>query len=382
MRPELAAEDALRLQILLAEAPQAVRIDEGGMTVHALTERGEARVALHPTARGDQYVARVRELLGGHALGSPGGYPIYLERWTRMGQARDKNLAALLLLGEPEAVVAVAHAPGLTPELARRAWWALPTANIAATMLDNPLVAESTLGRELATFLVEHLPFEESVSEAARIVTRILAPGLLDPSRRLRLWESARRKPHYFVGFLVHWQHGLPADVPPRTDHAAADRALAARAATNPFAAVLLRCLSGRGQAFLTAARGALDRPGEQDVVYALLDAIGDFVGPVRDATIPAPAARGGAGHPAAAATAEAFAHPALAEVAAASPGHEADLRSIVALAGVSGRLAEPYLGRSSAVGSLMRRKLDPVAAPLARHLSVLLAEDRPRRAD
>jgi len=379
MRPELAAEDALRLQILLSEAPEAVRIDEGRMTVHALTARGEARVTLHPTARNDQYAARVRELLGGHALGSPGGYPVYLERWTRMGQTRDKNLAALLLLGEPEAVVAVAHAPGLTPELARRAWWALPTATIASTMLDNPLVAESELGRELAAFLLEHLPFEENVSEAARIVTRILAPGLLDRQRRRRLWESARRKPHYYLGFLVHWQHALPDDFPARTDFASVERALAGRSAATPVAAALLRCLSGQGQAFLNAARSALDRPGEQDVVYALLDAIGNFVDPVR--ALPAPASAAASGSALEARILAASQQGAFAEVLAASPGQAAELRSLAALAGVDARLAEPLLARSSAVGSLMRRRLDPIAAPIARHLSVLLGETDPGEA-
>ena len=53
---------------------------------------------------------------------------MYLQRWTRMGQMRDESLEQLLLLGEPEAVVAVVCAPGLTDELARRAWWAMGNA--------------------------------------------------------------------------------------------------------------------------------------------------------------------------------------------------------------------------------------------------------------
>ena len=48
-----------------------------------------------------------REFLASHVLGSPGGYPVFINRWTRMGQARDENLQRLLMLGEPEAVVAV-----------------------------------------------------------------------------------------------------------------------------------------------------------------------------------------------------------------------------------------------------------------------------------
>jgi len=44
-------------------------------------------------------------MLSSHVLGSPGGYPVFLQRWTRMGQTRDTQLDKLLLLGEPEAVV-------------------------------------------------------------------------------------------------------------------------------------------------------------------------------------------------------------------------------------------------------------------------------------
>ena len=116
---DLAPEDALRLNVLLAGEIHAVRIDEGAMTLHALTPKGEAKISLHRNCRADLYVMRVRELLGGHALDSPGGYPVHLRRWTRMGHASPKNLAALLKLGEPEAVTAVALAPTLSDELAR-----------------------------------------------------------------------------------------------------------------------------------------------------------------------------------------------------------------------------------------------------------------------
>ena len=118
----LAEPDLLRLNVLLAQPLEAVRIDEAPLRVVALTGRGEAAVPLHPTGRPDACLREVRALLSTRALGSPGGYPPYLRRWTRMGQARGGgSLARLLLLGDPEAVAAVAHAPGLTEELARRA---------------------------------------------------------------------------------------------------------------------------------------------------------------------------------------------------------------------------------------------------------------------
>ena len=43
---DLSAEDKLRLNVLLAQKLQAVRIDESKMTVFALTDRGEAKVKL------------------------------------------------------------------------------------------------------------------------------------------------------------------------------------------------------------------------------------------------------------------------------------------------------------------------------------------------
>ena len=159
---ELSSEDAFCLNVMLAAGVQAIRIDTSHMTVYGLTEKGEASVRLHPTCRHDQYLKLVRQSLAEHALDSPEGYPVYLRRWTRMGQLRDDNLAKLLLTGEEEAVVAVVHAPGLTDEIARRAWWVMPTLENARRMLEKEPVAHGAMGKVLAEFLVEHLPFEEN----------------------------------------------------------------------------------------------------------------------------------------------------------------------------------------------------------------------------
>ena len=121
---DLTPEDALRINVLLASQIEAIRLDESRMTLFALSQKGEAKVKLNPNCRDDSYLRKVRETLSSHVLGSPGGYPVYLKRWTRMGQARDEVLESLLMLGEPEAVVAVVNATGITDELARRAWWA------------------------------------------------------------------------------------------------------------------------------------------------------------------------------------------------------------------------------------------------------------------
>ena len=102
----LSTEDSLRLNVLLNQELQAVRIDESKMVVFALTPKGEASVTLNPNCRDDQYLKQVRELFSMHVLGSPGGYPVFLKRWTRMGQQRGGNsLLSLLLLGEPELAI-------------------------------------------------------------------------------------------------------------------------------------------------------------------------------------------------------------------------------------------------------------------------------------
>ena len=336
---DLAAEDALRLHVLLAGEVLAVRIDEGVPALHALTSRGEARIALHPNCRLEAYLTRVREVLGGHALGSPGGYPVHLRRWTRMGQATPKSLASLLLLGEPEAVVAVAHAPGLTDELARRAWWALPTMEVARSMLAQAAVRQGGTGPVLADFLVEHLAFEEDPVAALNCVRAVLAAGLLDAGRRRELWQKARRRPYYYLGFLEAIPDGLPEEAPPRPLPAA----VAARAAAGePLAVLLRRCYAAGGQSFLKAAELALDKPGTHEAVYGLLDVLGGYF--------------------AAAAAADPLGLPELPAEAAA----------LQVLARCSNRDAEAILTRTTAVGPLLRQKIEPLVAPLLGHLRLL----------
>ena len=180
---ELSNEDLLRLNVLLANPIEAIRIDESTMTVCGLTGTTEAKVKLHATGRSEKYLRQVRELLSGHVLGSPGGYPAYLQRWTRMGQTRDARLAELLLLGDPEAVVAVAGAPGLTDDLARRAWWALPTPENARCMLERECVVAGAMGKVLADYLVEYLPFETEPLHMINTVAWCCSPASSMPAR-------------------------------------------------------------------------------------------------------------------------------------------------------------------------------------------------------
>jgi hypothetical protein len=362
----LSSEDSLRLNVLMMANPvQAVRIDEGAMTLYALTENGEAKIQLHPNCRADQYVTRVKEFLGGHALGSPGGYPVYLQRWTRMGQTSDKNLEALLLLGEPEAIVAVAHASGLTDELARRAWWCQPTMEIARWMLEKDAVIEGTMGKVLADFLIEHLPFEESPDARMHTIRLVLYGKLTDEETTAKLWRQARGVPYYLIGFLEFMPENLPADQSARADHADAQALLQPLADSgNAYAERFLSLLSANGQTYLKSVSEVLTRPATSLVVYALLDAISRYfyrMGyPIQTENLEELQAAA-----LAISRGEHDVPQGLAELLASAPQYRQQIEAMLFLSGLTRNTADPWLLRNTAVGALMRRKMEPLAAPI-----------------
>ena len=271
---ELSSQDQLRLNVLLAQNLQAVRIDESKMEVHALSDKGEAKVALNPNSKHERYLKSVRQLLSSHVLGSPGGYPVYLKRWTRMGQARDDSLAKLLLLGEPEAVVAVVHAPGLDDELARRAWWCEPSAENARQMLKKEAVSRGSMGRELAKFLLEFLPFEETTFAMMESVRLVLRDTLVDDKEKLELWKKGRRKNTYYVGFLRECPEALPLDCEDHPRLVEVRHFVERNSHKGQIAELLIKVLSAKGQAFVTIAIEVLKKPNDQDVVIELFVAL------------------------------------------------------------------------------------------------------------
>ena len=373
---ELSAEDSLRLNVLLANPLQAVRIDESSMTVHALSDQGEASVKLNPRGRDDQYLKKVRELLSSQVLGSPGGYPVFLRRWTRMGQARDNSLEQLLLLGEPEAVVAVVHASGLTDEIARRAWWAMPVADNARRMLERACVVNGAMGPVLAEYLVEYLPFETEHKAMVETVRLVLQPGLIPEQLRDKLWRSAKRKSSYYVGFMYASPDRLPEAGRPRADWQPVCAALAGLIeAGNPVAAQLCRCLGEPGQVFLRTAEAVLNKPADQDVVVEFLNAIQPYFSPVcphRDADADTKTLVDDA-------TALLDAPPVCATTSAvqavleALPGYRDDLRAMLVLSWVAESLVNPIFARTDAIGSVMRKKIEPVTLPIRQQLAQLL---------
>ena len=176
-----------------------------------------------------------------------------------MGQLRDDNLARLLLTGEEEAIVAVVHAPGLTDEIARRAWWAMPTLENARRMLEKEPIAFGGVGKVLANLLVEHLPFEENPAAIMYTVRWLLHYDLVDAAAQMTLWNRGSETGAYLVGFIESRPDSLPKQIPARADFAVVQAQLKnLTAQDNLFASSLLRLLSGSGQSFLAGCEGGL----------------------------------------------------------------------------------------------------------------------------
>jgi hypothetical protein len=370
---ELSPEDALRLNVMLAGDIQAIRIDAANMTIYGLSPRGTATVKLHPVGRSDQYLRTARELLAGFAIGSPGGYPVYLQRWTRMGQARDKGLDRLLLLGEPEAVTSVAYSNGLTDELARRAWWAMPVADHARRMLERECVVQGQMGKVLADYLLEYLPFENNAHIIMDTVRILLQPGLTDAQTRLTLWRKGEMDNAYQAGFLAQLPDEIPEQLSARDDFDnIAGKLAALTAQDNIFAQHLQRVLSGPGQTFFHAYDEVLRYPADKDVVLVLLDALDSYFARLR----PQHACSGEtvvgivknvenfiAGEPPASA---------IKQLLQAVPELAQEIRAMLALSCMDVDIATPIMSQTTASGTLMRKKLEPVSIPILQLIAVL----------
>lgn len=276
---ELSSEDTLKLHVLIAGEVFAIRINESSMTLKALTDQGELAIPLNPTTSDDKYLKLVREFLSEHYLGMPGGYPLHLGRWTRLRSTRN-SLDKMLLLGEPEAVVAATCSPGVTAEIANRSWWCVQSAEVARHLLQHQVVIDSALGPELTTFLLEFIPFEADPCECIESISLCLGSGLLPEESVADLWSRASRKSHYYTGFLLAGAKSIPVS---ESDHPFFADALTGEPSpdlkSEPYNKLLRTCLSASGRTWLRTLRAALRKPPELEVVAQVFVAIERFLG-------------------------------------------------------------------------------------------------------
>ena len=373
----LSNEDNLRINILLHQDLQAVRIDESKMIVYGLTDKGEAKVPLNANCKDEAYIKQVKELISTHVLGSPGGYPIFLRRWTRMGQSNtgqsrtEESLERLLLLGEPEAIVAVVNADKVSNEIARRAWWAMPTAANARCLLRHKDVVEGAMGKELADFLVEFLPFEEeprAMIESARLV---LQNELITTDVKNNLWKKGQRKNALLVGFLKALPDELPID---SVEHPSLKECKLELHSlkNNMYAKTLYRVLSAEGQAYFKTIESVMKKPSNQDVVIDLFVTIKNYFSCVRpneavyqdidvlldDASKYINISVMQVGD--------------LKEFLEMFPEFSKTIKSILIFSLIDESILTPVFSRTDAIGSLMRRKISHIVEPLLIELSII----------
>ena len=370
----LSDEDNLRMNVLLHQELQAVRIDESKMIVYGLSEKGEAKVPLKANCKDEVYVKQVKELISTHILGSPGGYPIFLRRWTRMGQSRThESLERLLLLGESEAIVAVVNAEKVTNEIARRAWWAMPTAANARCLLRHKEVIDGDMGKELADFLVEFLPFEEephAMIESARLV---LQNGLTTDDVIESLWKKGQRKNALLVGFLKTLPDNLPIESVQHSLYKQHEDMLRSKS-DNVYSDILLRLLSDKGQAYIKTIEAVIKKPSNQDVVIQLFKTIREYFSTVRPNDV------GYADIEILLSDAEKYIDVSanqteeLKDIINHAPELSPVLKSIFSLSLIDEALLTPVFSRTDAIGSLMRKKIDHLISPLLKEISILSA--------
>lgn len=274
----LSNEDNLRLNVLCAQQVKVIRINESSMLLTAITDRGEARIELRPNSQHEAYLRDVQEFLSEKFLGMPGGFPRHLTRWNRMGMGQ-LSAQKMLLLGEPEAIIALSCTRQLDAELASYAWWALQSAEIARNLLKSTQVTQSALGIELAHFLLEFLPFEERSLDIVESVKLCLQDQLLSKQDKASLWQRAQRKNPYFVGFLLAGPQSIPIEEVAHPAHTDMCSVLGTELEqNNQYAAYFIHFLSSEGRKWLKSLTMALVKPTDPDVVIALFVAIDHYI--------------------------------------------------------------------------------------------------------
>ena len=355
---DLSQEDSLRLNVLV-KTSVAIRIDENQLVIFGLADSKERRIDLKPSGNAGQYLRLIREHLSNLVLGTPGGYPVFIQRWTRSGALGAERLSKLLCLGETEAVVAVAASPNITDTLAGRAWWCLPTAEVARLMLCRSQVIKGQTGPPLAQFLLEYLPFEIESTVIIQTVQILLVSELIDQSEKARLWARGQKNAAYLIGFLSAGPEYMI-----QTDHQKSVGIADLAKPSKTFAQHIERALSQTGKQYLEGCSRALRTATDMDSVVETLEALHRFLMPIADTPqLPRTphllriAARERFNWAASKFDDEEFAF-------ILSRYSESDIKAIILLSLVGEPLVAPIFAITDASGSLMRKKLAPALDP------------------
>jgi hypothetical protein len=269
----------------------------------------------------------------------------------------------------------------------------MSTSNNARRLLNHQEVVDGSTGRQLAEFLIEFLPFEEEQWAIGESVRLILQPGLISEDEREKLWGQGKRKNTYLLGFLAADPDDLPEDVPASPLFEEASNALEDIAASgNVYARQLLRLLSPRGQAFLQTLDKVVKKPNNQDVVIGYLRVISHYF----ESTCPECAPQSGVNNTRlhelegsevdmqslirlAQGYMQSDSDEALSAVMQRVPGMQDEIEALLTLSMVSELVINPIFARTDAIGTLMRKKLEPVSGPILERTGLLQGRNKRR---
>jgi len=344
----LTPEDILKLNVLMATC-DAIRVDVYKLIVVGLTpDKKEQTIALTPTGDSSKYIEAVQKLLVTQILGNMGGYPSYLKRWSRMGQVETANLKSLLKIGNIEAVVAVSNSQNLDDKVLDLVWWCATNtdqqAEIGRFLLTRAFVVKHPIGKQIAEYLLEFLPFTDDITQLIDTTNLLLQADLIPQSAKDKLWQQGQRKTAFLVGFIERNTDNLPNN----------DNTIALDDDIKE-----LECVnSEQGQILLKTIATILKKINQESVLYRTLEVLGKF-------------------------TAHPLIHPqptitqcqAQAYQVAQTLGITSDkIKARLLLASVSEQLAIPIISAHNLKGSIIRKKLAPTLAPIQSALTLLTA--------
>lgn len=185
-----------------------------------------------------------------------------------MGQVSTQNLKDLLKIGNIEAVVAVANSSNLSEDVLDLVWWCSTNtdqqAEIGRFLLTREFVSKTEIGKEIAAYLLEFLPYTEDVEQQIDTANLVLQDGLIDQESVNKLWKQGQRKTSLLVGFIERLIGRLP-----NTENTPEQNF------THPE---LINFKNEQSQIFLKTCSTILKKINQEYVLYRTLEALGNFM--------------------------------------------------------------------------------------------------------
>jgi hypothetical protein len=227
------------------------------------------------------------------------------------------------------------------------------------------------MGKILAEFLVEFLPFEEeprAMIESARLV---LQKELVTEEVKQSLWKKGLRKNALLVGFLKT----LPDNLPVMSVEHPLFNELREKLVSfndNVFAKIILRLFSKAGQAYLDTVVTVMKKPSNQDVVISLFNLINDYFQSVRINQVEYQDINTLLSDANKYINVSVTQFHDLKVILETLPELSQIIKAIVVMSLINESLLSPVFSRTDAIGSLMRKKTDHIISPLLTEISYL----------